>query len=199
MRLLTLAALAGLALPAAAQGAPADEPVVGEVEVDGRSIRIEVERDGDTDGRRIVVRRRGGADDGERVFRLDAPDLERLAPLRDTPLALLADGSVGRVLRSLVGEPGVSAETRERLRELEAAARDTARRARGGDADARRELDAVLGALFDARAEARRERAAALRAQADAIEAALRERDARRQALIDARRAELLGEPAADW
>lgn len=202
MRILTLAVLTGLALPAAAQDRPApveeDEEVLILDEDDGerRTVRIELEREGD-DGH-LVIRRRGGADDGERTFRLRMPDVEQLAPLR-AGAALLAEGGVGRLLRDLGAEPGVSVETQRRMRDLETESRTLARQARDGDADAERRLDAVLGELFDVRAEARRERAASLREQADAIEAALREREDRRQALVDARRAELLGEPSADW
>ena len=195
MRLLFAAALAALALPALAQDADDAAPD------DERSVRIEIDRDDDG---RVVIRRQGG-DDGARTFRLEGPDLERLAPFRDldrTPYGDLFRG----LLRGLGAQPGVSDETRERLNDLEDEARRLAGSARDGDADAEARLDAVLGSLFEARADARRERADALRDQAarlrdeaDAIEAALRERDARRDALIEARRAELLGAPAGDW
>ena len=218
MRTALAAALLALALPALAQDAPVtdDEEIVVDIEsiaidttfADGRAIRIEVERDGDAgDERRIVIRRHGG-DDGERVFRLDMPDVERMAPFRDLdgPLAFFDGEPFQDLLRGLGGQPGVSSETRQRMRDLQAEARSLARQVRDGDDGAEARLDAVLGELFDVRAEARRERADGLRErarelmeEADEMEAALREREARRQALIEARRARLLGDPASDW
>lgn len=194
MRTALAAALLALALPALAQDAPAPADAALVVEIDTTD-----------DGPRVVVRRWGGGD-GVRTFRFDVPDLERLAPLRDGPLALFESGEALRLLRGISGQPDVSPETRERMRDLEAEAHALARQARDGDDGARDRLDAVLSDLFDVRAEARRERADALRDraaeledEAAEIEAALREREARRRALIEARRAELLGEPAGDW
>ena len=213
MRTALAAALLALSLPALAQDASVteDDEVVIDIEsivmdstfADGRAIRIQVERDGDGDERRILLRRGDG--DGERVFRIDVPDMERFAPLRDMSALFDGDG-MGRLLRGLGSQAGVSPETRQRMRDLESEARALARQARDGDDAAEARLNAVLGDLFDVRAEARRERAESLRErarslmeEADAMEASLRDREARRQALIEARRAELLGEPASDW
>ncbi len=207
MRRLLLPALALLTVPAAAQddGRQVDEETVVVRErsgdVDGREVRVRVERDGP----RVVVRSEVEGEVEERVIEVDL----------DGPVGLLESAlgdaaRLGEVLRRVGGSAGTSPETAARMRELQTEARDLARRTReaqGRDRrDAEADLDRVLGELFDVRAQARREQAAhlrdradALRAEADELEAALRERDGQRAALIEARRAELLGEPGADW
>jgi hypothetical protein len=214
MRLLVAAALVLGAAPALAQDLPEDYDVF-EVDTLDAPLRFEIERDEDG----AVIFRRGDGED--EVFRFQLPDPEMLGRFGEDMEALRhrflfrehlddGDGPAALFLRGLSGEPGVSPETRERMRQLEREARAAARRARqlGGaereEADER--LDAVLGELFEVRGEARRERAAHLRERAAELEAeaaeledALRDREARREALIDARRADLLGETDDDW
>ena len=216
MRLLLCAALAAAALPALAQDVPEAEAPEVEIEIESDErvdgpVRFRVEQD---DGRHVIIRRRGeapGAEDEEVFeFRMPAPDaFEELSRLGERFFRV--DGEAPRLLREFSLRPGVSPETRERMRALQDEARDLAREARRADDpdrdEATRRLDAVLGELFDVRGQARqeeadalRERARALMEEADEAEAALRDRRARRQALIDARRAELLGETAtSDW
>lgn len=208
MRRFLCAALTLCAVPALAQ----DDPTVeGKVEVEIESedagdgpVRFRIERD----GARIVVRPGDGP--GE-LFDLTVPNADRLRELYrmdEAPFAFF--GGERPMLRGFGVQPGVSDETRERMRELQAEARGLAQRARRATGDERREaerrLDDVLGELFEVRGQARqeqadhlRERAREMTAEADELEATLHDRAARRQALIDARRAELLGEPGSDW
>ncbi|WP_412060152.1 hypothetical protein [Rubrivirga sp. IMCC45206] len=222
MRLLLLPALALLAVPALAQTdrdvEVEDDDVIieesdgdgiriirrsGEPGADGREVRVRVERDGP----RVIVRRDGdGEEIDENVFELDLDGprriLERIERSGEMPF--------GGVFREMIGGPSASPETRARMRELDMRARALAREARDAEGADRtrleRELDTVLGELFDVRGQARAERAEALReqaaemrAEADAMDAATAERAARRAALIEARRAELLGAPTVDF
>ena len=217
MRRFVCAALAFLAIPAFAQDAPrteSEDEIVIESEDDG-PVRFHIERDGPR-----VRFHRGDGD--ERVFDLDMPEgvfefdregfgLNRFFDAEgglDSQFRFVSEGP-GNVFRVL-GSGSVSAETRERMRELQAESRELAMRARtlnGAERqDAERQLDAVLEELFDVRGQARQEEADALRerarelmTEAEEKEASLRDRAARRQALIDARRAELLGETTSDW
>ena len=179
-----------------------DEVILDRSGGDGRAVRLRIESDGDE----MIVRQGDG--DEANVVRLRMPSLDGLATWRTD-----ADGPAGllpRMLREFQTRPGVSSETRQRMRALEMESQSLARRARSAEGDARqdalRELDDVLGELFEVRGEARREeatalreQAAALQAEADELDAATRDRASRRQALIDARRAELMGERASDW
>lgn len=238
-RALALSVLPALALLATAPASAQDTPEVEReviVEIDTLDsdgpIHVEVERD--EDGRRIVIRRR--AQDGEidenvirfrmpetdedgvvrffsgpddEVIRFRAAEIaEQIQGLGDTSFAWFDGDGPGAALRLFDG--GVSAETRERMRELQTEARALARQAREANGAEREtlvdELDALLDELFEVRGQARqeeadrlRERARELMEEADEKEAALRERADRRRALIEARRAELLGEPASDW
>ena len=192
MRLLLASALVLGATSVLAQDLPDEDGAVFEVEID-------------TLDHNITIRR---GDDGE-AFSLNLPNMDEMVRVwnfEDTPLAWFR----GENIPFLSGEPGVSTETSERMRDLEREARATARRARqleGAEREeAERRLDALLSELFEVRGEARRERAAHLRerareleAEAAEIEESLRDREARREALIDARRAELLGETDSDW
>jgi hypothetical protein len=184
MRVLLLSTLALAALPAVAQ--PATRP----------ERRIVVTVDSLDDGQVTVRRfeRDGGVRSDTVRFRFPGADvlLDRLPGILDGPF------------RDAIPTPGVSEETRERMRTLDRRSRDLAREARAAEGRDRerleRELDGVLAELFDVRADARREEAAHLRDRADALDAGLRERAAQREALLDARRRELLGETdGADW
>ncbi|WP_412067117.1 hypothetical protein [Rubrivirga sp. IMCC43871] len=216
MRLLLLPALALLAAPALAQ---TDRDVEREVvveDVDDDAIRIIRQRGGEPDGEvrvrverdgpRVIVRRDGDGEAGaENVFELDLD-----GPRRIFERIEMGDMPFGGMVREMMGGPGASPETRARMRELDSRAHTLAREARDADGAERtrleRELDTVLGELFDVRGQARaeradamREQAAEMRAEADALDAATAERAARRAALIEARRAELLGAPTADF
>lgn len=220
MRLLLFPALALLAVPALAQtDREVEEEVVIEEEIgddirifrqrgepgaEGREFRVRVERDGPL----VRFRRDGGEVEEieESVFELDLDGPRRIIE------RIELDGGLpfGGVFREMLGGSGASAETRARMRELDVRADDLARQARDADAADRarieRELDTVLGELFDVRGQARteradamRERAAEMEAEADALDAATAERAARRAALIEARRDELLGAPTVDF
>ena len=179
-----------------------DDEVVLDGSDDGRTVRLRIESDGDE----MIVRQGDG--DEANVVRLRMPSLDGLATWRMDDGG--PSGLLPRMLREFQTRPGVSSETRQRMRALDMESQSLARRARSAEGDARRdalrELDDVLGELFEVRGEARREeaaalreRAAALQAEADELDAATRDRASRRQALIDARRAELMGERASDW
>lgn len=211
MRLLLTAALLLSAAPALAQDAPErdrdDSPFV--IEVDSlltNGLRLKIERGDDGS---FLFRHGDGADD---VVRLRLPDAEAVRGLHDHRDLLSLWNSRGAypLLGGLAADPDVTAETRQRMRELEEEARTAARRARGAEGPERREaerrLDATLGELFDARGQARREKADALRERARELESraaeledAVEDRADRRQALIESRRAELLGESTSDW
>jgi len=211
MRRFVCAALALFAIPAIAQDTPrAQSEAEIMIEDEDGPVRFHIERDGP----RVIFR----GDGDERVFNLDMSEMEHLNDFRfenefsfggDTPFALFRDGGANRFF-NVLGSGSVSAETRERMRELQAESRELAMRARAANAaerqDAERQLDAVLGELFEVRGEARqeeadtlRERARELMAEAEEKEASLRDRAARRDALIEARRAELLGTSSSDW
>lgn len=239
MRLLLLA-LALAALPAAAQDAPArsEREIVITIDSTDRAVRfvrpdgdvlffhgepgdgrrtfgfdrgVRIERPFGTPGERVMIRRftRDG-EAGADTIRFEVPDVSHLLDRlpREGRFEWNRDGTPFQLF---LGEPGVSTETRDRMRDLERRSRDLAREARTASGSERtrleRELVGILGELFEVRADARRERAAYLREQAERfqadareIEDSLRERDAQRRELIDARRRELLGErDAADW
>lgn len=205
MRRFVCAVLTVLAVPAFAQDAPrAEDGVEFEIETeDDGPVRFHIERDGP----RILFR----GDGEERIFDLNTSELEFdvFNRMGESPFALFRDGGPARLF-DVLGSRSVSQETRERMRDLQAQSRELAmqvRRAEGAERqDAERQLDAVLGELFDVRGQARQEEADALRERARELveeanekEESLRDRAARREALIEARRAELLGTSSSDW
>ncbi|MEO0558909.1 MAG: hypothetical protein AAF170_12070 [Bacteroidota bacterium] len=215
MRRFVFAALALFAVPAFAQETPrAESEAEIIIEDEDGPFRFYIERDGP----RFLFRQ---GDGDERVFNLDVPEgvFEFNSPEFDFDRYFDTDRSghafrffndgPGNIFRVL-GSGSMSDETRERMRELQSDARELAmqaRTARGAERDdAERQLDAVLGELFDVRGQARQEEADALRERARELmdeanekEEALRDRAARRDALIEARRAELLGTTSSDW
>ncbi len=127
MRLLVAAALVLGAAPALAQDLPEDYDVF-EVDTLDAPLRFEIERDEDG----AVIFRRGDGED--EVFRFQLPDPEMLGRFGEDMEALRhrflfrehlddGDGPAALFLRGLSGEPGVSPETRERMRQLEREAR----------------------------------------------------------------------------
>ncbi|GAB5537314.1 MAG: hypothetical protein Rubg2KO_35630 [Rubricoccaceae bacterium] len=215
MRRFACAALALLAIPAFAQETPrAEDDVEIEFETEDGPFQFYIERDGSN------IRFRGPDDErflnlevpnGGAKFNLNGFDLDRYFDAQgdfNNRFRFFNDGP-GNIFRVL-GSGSMSAETRDRMRELQSESRELAMRARtmnGAERqDAERQLDAVLSELFDVRGEARQEEADALRKRARELmdeasekEEALRDRAARRDALIEARRAELLGTSSSDW
>ena len=237
MRLL-LPALALAALPAAAQDAPRPErQIVITIDSTDRAVRIARPHGAEHDvffhvapgdhparfrlgpaeslrampGERVMIRRfeRDGEVEADTI-RFRVPDVADILQRFPQEGGFEWDRE-GGPFEVFVGEPGLSPETRDRMRDLDRRSRELAREARDARGAERtrleRELDGVLDELFEVRADARRERAAHLRERAETLEAdaraleeGLRERDARRREILEARRRELLGEDAsADW
>lgn len=178
------------------------------------------------DGRHVI---RFRASDGEgEVFEFEVPDfdsealrLHRLPELerfRGMPPDLFFehDGQplgLRRLREEMDGlrfQEGFSEKTRREMMELERRAHalaDEARRADGRTrADRERELEDVLGELFEARGRMREEQAAGLeeradelRREAEALREEVRDRERERRALIEERKRALLGERGTDW